>query len=280
MRMTGIVEQPRAIAPAPPARRRRMLLGIDFDAVTLEEAVERVLQIARGPEGSLILTPNVDHLIRTTRDPEFKRICQQGALVVADGIPVVWASRLLQQALPERVAGSDLMPMSAVAAAQRGLRYFFLGGSPGDAAKAAAKIAAAAGTDGLCGVDCPPFGFERDPAYIDALVERINAARPDILFVGLGSPKQEKLMAALRGRVHAAAMMAVGITFSYVAGSLKRAPRPIQRIGLEWLWRLAWEPRRLWRRYLQNLLLFPWLIGREALHLLLRALLPGRAATR
>jgi N-acetylglucosaminyldiphosphoundecaprenol N-acetyl-beta-D-mannosaminyltransferase len=278
--MTGIVEPPRTIAPAPARKPRRTLLGIDFDAVTLAEAVERVLQIARGREGGLILTPNVDHLIRTTRDPEFKRICQQGSLVVADGVPVVWASRLLNQALPERVAGSDLMPMSAVAAAQQGLRYYFLGGSPGDAAKAGARIAAAAGNDGLCGVDCPPFGFERDPRYVDAMVERINAARPDILFVALGSPKQEKLMAAIRGRVHIAAMMAVGITFSYVAGSMKRAPRPIQRVGLEWLWRLAWEPRRLWRRYLQNLLLFPWLVGREAMRGLLRALLPGRSTAR
>lgn len=262
---------------APPAAVARIkLLDVSFDAVTLDQAVERVLELCRTPSVDLILTPNVDHLIRTTRDAEFKRICQQGSLVVADGAPVVWTSRLLSRPLPERVCGSDLMPRIAEQAARAGLRYFLVGGPPGDAEKAAKVIADRAGLDGSCGVDCPPHGFERDKAYLSGLVERINEAQPDIVFIGLGSPKQEKLMIALRDRVEAGVMMAVGATFSFVAGTVRRAPTLIQALGLEWAWRLVCEPRRLWRRYAHNIALFPWLVLRELVRTTTRPQMPGR----
>jgi N-acetylglucosaminyldiphosphoundecaprenol N-acetyl-beta-D-mannosaminyltransferase len=274
--MTGIVEQKLGIVPRLDPPLRRTLLGIHFDAVTLDEAVEHALRLARSPSVDLILTPNVDHLIRTRTDPHFKQICQQGSLVLADGLPVVWASRWLNCPLPERVAGADVMPLIAVAAARSGLRYFFLGGTPGDAKKAAAVIAKQAGRDGLCGIECPPFGFEKDKGYVADMAARINAARPDILFVGLGSPKQEKLMVELCDRVHAKVMMAVGVTFSFLAGTVKRAPRRVQTAGFEWLWRLSREPRRLWRRYARNLALFPWLVFREKVRSILWPQVPGR----
>ena len=245
------------------ARPRREVLGIEFDAVNLEAAVDRVLTLAQTPGVDLVLTPNVDHVVRAGRDPGFMTVCRAGSLVVADGLPVVWASRLLGRPLPERVAGSDLMPRSAVAAARQGLRYYLLGGAPGDADRAAAVLATTAGADGCCGIDCPPLGFEQDPDYVAAMVARINAAAPNILYVGLGSPKQERLMMHLRDELATPVMMAVGVTFSFVAGTVKRAPRPFQRLGLEWFWRLACEPRRLWRRYADNLAVFPWLVARD-----------------
>lgn len=234
------------------------VLGVTIDVVTRAEAVARVLALV-GTQGAphLVLTPNTDHLLRARRDPAFAALCEQGSLVIADGQPVVWAARFLGRPLPERVAGSDVMPASVIAAAQRGMRYFFLGGNPGDAEAAARILAQRAGRDGLCGVDCPPFGFEKDPAYLDALVARIDAAAPDLVYVGLGSPKQELLMQALRPRLRTSVLMAVGVTFSFVAGTVKRAPRWMQKCGLEWFWRLCSEPRRLWRRYLDNLVFFP-----------------------
>lgn len=254
------------LAPAaPPAAPRRHVLGVAFDAVTLAQAVDRVLELARRPGVDLVLTPNVDHLVRAAADPSFAALCTQGSLVVADGLPVVWASRLLGEPLPERVAGSDLMPQVVIAAARAGMRYAFLGGAPGDAARAAGVLADRAGRDGCVLVECPPYGFERDPAALSAIASRIAAARPDLLFLGLGSPKQEWLMHELRGRVAVPVMMAVGVSFSFVAGTVRRAPGWLRRLGLEWAWRLSCEPRRLWRRYANDLLRFPWLVLRAKL---------------
>jgi N-acetylglucosaminyldiphosphoundecaprenol N-acetyl-beta-D-mannosaminyltransferase len=256
-----------APSPAAAARERRVhvLLGVPIDAVTMDQAVARLLELARTPGTDLVVTPNVDHLILAQRDPEFLAVYRRASMVVADGVPVVWAARFLGKPLPERVAGSDLMPRSVIEAARAGLRYYFVGGPPGDAEKAAAVLAARAGADGLCGIDCPPLGFENDPDYLRALVERINAARPHIVCLALGTPKQEKLMGRLQDRLEAGVLIGVGATLSFVAGTIKRAPNAFQKLGLEWLWRLVHEPRRLWRRYAGNLIAFPRLVLREKL---------------
>lgn len=248
--------------PTTPAPERISchVAGVRIDCVTEDQAIERILELARRPGADVVLTPNVDHILRTRRIPEFKAIYDNASLVVADGMPVVWASRILGQPLPERVAGSDLMPRCVVAAARAGLTYFFVGGMAGDAEQAARILADRAGHDGLVGIDCPPYGFEQDTAYVERLVERINAASPNLLFVGLGSPKQEFLIDRLRSRVAVNVMMGVGVTFSFVAGTVRRAPKLMQRLGLEWMWRLACEPRRLWRRYLDNLVRFPLVV--------------------
>ncbi|MEM7198743.1 MAG: WecB/TagA/CpsF family glycosyltransferase [Planctomycetota bacterium] len=278
--MQGIIEQRRAHGSEPPPAplapvAGRSLFGVRLDALTLQDAVRRILALARTPGPHLVMTPNVDHVLRARRDPEFAAACRMGSLVVADGLPLVWAARLLRRPLPERVAGSDLMPASAVAAAEQGLHFFLLGGAPGDAERTRQVIAERAGRDRCCGVECPPFGFENDASYMEALLQRINRASPDILYVGLGSPKQERLMMALRGRANVHVMMAVGVTFSFVAGTVRRAPPLVQRSGFEWLWRLCCEPRRLWRRYVGNLAVFPWLVLREWLAVTLRRHRPG-----
>lgn len=244
-------------------RHTQHLLGLTIDVVDMQQAVERLLELGRSSQTHIVVTPNVDHVILAQRDAEFRDVYRRASLVVADGQPVVWASRFLKKPLPERVPGSDLMPLSVVEAARRGLRYYFLGGPPGDGEKAAAILAERAGADGLCGIDCPPIGFEKDPAYMSALIERINAARPDILYVALGSPKGEKLLGRLQPEIHGGAMISVGATFSFVAGTIRRAPKLFQKIGMEWLWRLLLEPRRLWRRYASNLWTFPRLVLRE-----------------
>lgn len=236
------------------------LLGLRIHRVTIPQALSHALTLARAAKVSLVLTPNVDHVLRVRRDAEFRGFYAAADFVVADGQPVVWASRLLGKPLPERVAGSDLTPALCEAAAREGLRYYFIGGNPGDAERAAQVIAARAGRDGCAGIDCPPFGFEKDPAYLEQLLSKLRAAQPHIICVGLGSPKQERLMLQLRERLASGALFGVGVTFSFIAGTVKRAPKWLRKVGLEWLWRLACEPRRLWRRYLDNLLHFPWLV--------------------
>lgn len=242
------------------------VLGVRIHKVTFAEALEHAVRLAERRGRDLLMTPNADHLLRWHHDPSFRALYEHATFVIADGTSVVWASRVLGDPLPERVAGSDLMPALCERAARAGLGYYFVGGSPGDAERAAAVLAERAGRDGCVGIDCPPFGFERDPAYRDALAERIARARPHIVCVGLGSPKQERLMVELAPRIgDFGVMLGIGVTFSFVAGTVKRAPRLVQRMSCEWLWRLACEPRRLWRRYADNLISFPALVLRARL---------------
>lgn len=226
------------------------LARVRLHAVREVECVEHVVScLARG-QGGWIATANLDHLRRLQQPGEFQRVYEQADVVVADGMPVVWACRLQGTPVPERVAGSDLIRSLSAAAGRAGRSVFLLGGEPGTAEAAAAKLAAGAPGLRIAGTCCPPFGFERDPAQVAALRTSLAAACPDIVFVALGSPKQELLIAQLRDVLPGAWWIGVGISFSFVAGTVRRAPRWLQRLGLEWLHRLAQEPRRLGARYL------------------------------
>jgi N-acetylglucosaminyldiphosphoundecaprenol N-acetyl-beta-D-mannosaminyltransferase len=171
-------------------------------------------------------------------------------LVLADGMPHVWASRVRGTALPERVAGSDLIWSLTGEAARRARSVFLLGGEPGACEKAAERLREEFPELRIAGTLCPPHGFERDPHWKRRIVRSLQAARPDIVYVGLGFPKQERLISKLRWEFPDAWFLGVGISISFVAGDVRRAPAWMQRTGLEWVHRLAQEPRRLVRRYL------------------------------
>lgn len=237
-----------ATAPAPLPEVR--LLGVPLHATTLSGAVDHVAHSSRAGVGGWVITPNLDILRRLVREPEFVKLSSGATLRLADGQILVWASRLRGTPLPERVAGSDLIWALTARAAQDGLGVFFLGGNPG-AAQAAADVLLAK-NPGLrvAGVECPPFGFENDASYSANLRERIRASNPAIVYVALGSPKQEKLIAQLREVVPAAWLLGIGVTFSFVSGELRRAPVWVRKLGMEWLHRLIQEPRRLAKRYL------------------------------
>ena len=220
-----------------------------MDPVTFGGALDAIAALVDSRRGGLVVTPNVDHIVRLDRDATFRRVCDSADLSLADGTPVVWAARLLGTPLPEKVSGSDLMvPVSRLAAA-RAWRVYLLGGAPGAAEAAAASMAREHGTL-VVGVDAPLVSVEGDDAAERAIVERIQAARPDLVLVAFGSPKQERISARIRERVRPAVLLCVGMGLSYLAGQVSRAPRLLSRLGLEWLYRLAQEPRRLWRRYL------------------------------
>lgn len=229
---------------------RIRLLGVPIDRLTAPAAITAILAALREGRGGWVVTPNLDHLRRLVRDPEFAAICEDADLRLADGMPLVWASRLQRTPLPQRVAGSDLIWSLSEAAARQGRSIYLLGGNPGAAARAAEILATRFPGLLIAGVSCPEFGFDSDPARRQTVLAAVAGSRPDLVYVALGSPKQERLIRELRPLVPSAWCLGLGISFSFVTGEVRRAPRWMQRIGLEWAHRLRQEPRRLAGRYL------------------------------
>ena len=226
------------------------LRGTPFHAITEAQCIGHVLDELDAGRGGWIVTANLDFLRRLCCDRDFAALCAKATLLVADGMPLVWASWLQGTPLPERVAGSALTWSLTLTAGARGRSVFLVGGAPGTADAAASILCRRSPRVRIAGTACPEMGFERNPQAVIDLTETICAARPDIVYVALGSPKQELLIDRLRHRLPATWWMGVGISFSYLCGHVHRAPGWVQRIGLEWLHRLAQEPRRLARRYL------------------------------
>lgn len=233
----------------------RVTVGtIAFDDVTMTEAVARIQKMARSADtADHICTGNLHHLAMLQNDAEFRAVYESATLVLADGAPVVWLSRLSAgSTLRERVAGSDLFWELAALSAKTGLRLFYLGGAPSAAEGAAAVVRQRYPGACVCGTYCPPFeqfGTEAEQARIRTA---IREARPDILLVGLGAPKQEKWIAANKHLLEVPVSIGVGASFEMASGLVQRAPRWIQSIGLEWGYRMMQEPVRLWRRYVLN----------------------------
>lgn len=225
------------------------LCGIGIHAVGQAECVEYILgELERG-RGGWVVTPNIDHVLRTTRDPEFRELYSEATLRVVDGQVLVWALALQRTPVPERVAGSDLISLLSEGAASRKYSVFLLGGNPGTAKKAAEVLQARYPGLIVVGTECPPVGFDKDALAMARLSRRVHAARPDIVFVALGSPKQEVVIRHLRHDRPEAWWLGVGISFSFLCGEVQRAPVWMQRCGLEWLHRVMQEPGRLFRRY-------------------------------
>jgi N-acetylglucosaminyldiphosphoundecaprenol N-acetyl-beta-D-mannosaminyltransferase len=193
-------------------------------------------------------TANVDFVVQAMEDIELRRILMDAHLVLADGMPLVWASRWLGNPLPERVTGSDMVPRLLARAEEKGWRVFFLGGSPGSVAAAARNVQAKHPALNLVGAYSPPFRPLLEMDHADIL-HRIRAARPDLLLVAFGCPKQEKWINMHYREAGVPLCVGVGATIDFLAGTVSRAPRWMQRSGLEWVYRLAQEPGRLFRRY-------------------------------
>lgn len=196
------------------------------------------------------VTPNAHHIVEINKNRELRRIYEGADLVLPDGVSLLWASRLLGTPLRERVAGSDLFPRLCAAAAEYGYRVFLLGGEPGVASKAAEQLKRRHPGLRIVGFYSPQFGFESCPEENERIVRMTRESRPDILFVALGFPKQELWIYRYARACRVSIAIGVGAAFDFAAGTRRRAPRWMQRVGLEWLFRLLQEPRRLWYRYL------------------------------
>lgn len=237
-------------------------VGIDpYDFATVVRAI--VDRVRERNEFAFVVTPNAQHVVTLQYDERFRAIYERAFLVVPDGVPLLWAAKMLGQRLGGRVNGTDLLETLCAVAARERLRVFFLGGRVGAAAGAAAVLRRRYPDLDVCGTYCPSLGFERDPVERAKIVATINAAHPDLLFVGLGAPKQEYWIDDNAGRLNVGVALGIGVSFEFVAGLVARAPRWMQTYGLEWLFRLVSEPKRLWRRYLVGNVLFCAIVARQ-----------------
>jgi len=244
------------------SRDRRELLECPFDPVTMHSAVDQCLEWCHGPRvPHTVITANAGILCMMRRDPELREACHRGDLIVADGMSVVWTSRLAGIPFPERVAGVDLTGKLLEAASAHRLSAYFLGARPevvGELVRRCARdypgLKVAGSRDGYFG-----------PAEHQGIVDHIRQAAPHMLFVGMPSPFKETWCERHRAALNVPLIMGVGGTFDVLAGHVRRAPRPAQSMGLEWLWRLAMEPRKMWKRYLVTNTEYLWLAAREIL---------------
>ena len=231
------------------ARRRVRIGRIEVDAVTFDGALQAIDRLVARGAGGVVFTPNVDHVVTAEDDAAFRRAYEEASLSLADGKYVVWASRLLGTPLPEKVSGSDLIEPLLRLAGERRWRVFLLGGAPGVAEAAAERARRDFGVV-VVGTASPFVRLDGTPGDLDQGADAVASARPDLLLVAMGAPKQERWIHHNRSRLGHAVAIGVGASLDFVVGRIPRAPRWISRAGLEWLYRLAREPRRLAHRYL------------------------------
>ncbi len=246
------------------------LFGMSIDDVTMPVAVDTVWSWAQEKANTscrYVVTPNVDHVVMYQESEELRAAYHGAGLVLADGAPVVLASKLLRRALPERVAGSDLVPAlfdrAESESGSRPLKVFLLGAAPGVGNRAAEQINQRWSNIEVVGTLSPPLGFEKDDCENQKILDAVAEARPDVVLIGLGAPKQELWISRHADQLQAPAALCIGATIDFLAGEKSRSPRWMQQVGLEWLHRLASEPTRLGRRYLRDAWIFPKLVWQE-----------------
>lgn len=238
------------------------LLGVTVDNLSMSETIAQIEGMISSGSFSYVVTPNVDHLIKLQKDRVFQSIYQGASLAVPDGVPLLWAARILGTPLKERVNGTDLFVKLCEVAALKGYSIYLLGGDTGVAERASKLLQEKYSGLKVAGYYCPEFGFDSDLTECQRIQQKIAASQADMLFVGLGAPKQERWIAKFGAGCKVGVAIGIGVSFSFIAGDIKRAPIWMQKRGLEWLWRLLAEPRRLSKRYLVDDMPFLWLVAK------------------
>ncbi len=256
MKTTAENEPPKLRTASTP-RSCIAILGVPFDSVSMDDTVGLIEEMVRSRKPHYLATANVDFTVQALEDEELRRILFDAHLVVCDGTPLIWASRWLGNPLPERVAGSDLVPLLIKIAAAKGYRIYFLGGREDVTQRAISRLSEQYPHLQIVGYDSPPYAPLHDMDHA-AIAAKIRAAKPDLLFVSFGCPKQEKWIAMNYRTLGVPVSVGVGATIDFLAGEVSRAPRWMQRCGLEWIFRLLQEPRRLFKRYVKDFWVFGW----------------------
>ena len=227
-------------------------MNITIDNLTMAEAVASIDQLVIKRTPSYVVTPNVDHLMKLQKDPEFQQVYESADLILTDGKPLLWIADLYKTPIKEKVSGSDLFPELCQLAADRGYNMFFLGAMEGIAARAAENLTRRFPGLHVTGTYSPPYGFEKDPAQVAEICEMVQAAKTDILIVGLGCPKQEKFIYNHLAELNVPVSLGLGASIDFEAGNIKRAPKWMRDHGLEWAYRITQDPKRLLKRYLED----------------------------
>lgn len=239
------------------------VFGITIDNISIESTLKRIDESLLNHQKGIVVTPNVDHVVKLKNDLEFKRIYDEAFLVLNDSTILKRSAMLLGHKMKDKISGSDLFLILCEHAEIRNYKVYFLGGMPGVADKAAVNLLKRLPKLKIVGTYSPPFGFEKDEDECKKIVHLINDVKPDILFIGLGAPKQEKFADKYYRDYHSCISLCVGASFDFQAGSIKRAPMILQKIGLEWFYRFYKEPKRLFKRYFVDDMRFFCIFAKE-----------------
>jgi N-acetylglucosaminyldiphosphoundecaprenol N-acetyl-beta-D-mannosaminyltransferase len=236
---------------APDRQTERIRIGgLPIDCLSFERAMDAIEALVAAGRGGSVFTPNVDHVVQFAENPLLRAAYETASLSLADGMPLVWASRLAGVPLPEKVSGSDLTLPLLQRAASRAWRVFFLGGAEGVADTAKARVREMLPELNVVGTLSPRVDIGEPPERRAWVLDAVRATSPHIVLVALGAPKQELFIAESQSALRPAVLLGIGASLDFLAGVMPRAPGWMSRFGLEWAFRLAREPRRLWRRYL------------------------------
>lgn len=228
---------------------RIKFLNTEVDNLTMNEAINQIDRLIQMRTPSYVVTPNVDHIAKLEKDEEFKDVYKNADLILTDGMPLIWISKLKGNPIKEKVSGSDLFPKICELASNKGYSVFLLGAAEGIADKAAENLKNKYEGLNIVGTYSPSYGFEKKSDEIDKIIRIINECKPDILAVGLGAPKQEKFLYKYKKRLNVPISLAIGASIDFEAGNIKRAPKWMSEHGLEWFYRFLKEPKRLFKRY-------------------------------
>jgi N-acetylglucosaminyldiphosphoundecaprenol N-acetyl-beta-D-mannosaminyltransferase len=223
---------------------------IHADCVTRDEALDVIERLVGEKRGGYVVTPNVDHVVLAEGHEGLRESYAKASLSLLDGTPLWWMSRALGQPVPEKVSGSDLVRPLMARAAARGWRVYLLGGMPGVGEAARDVLVRELPGLDVAGIDAPPVGFERDPATLAPVLARVREARAQLVLVALGCPKQELFMCRCKDELAPAVSLGIGASLDFISGRVQRAPAWMSRAGLEWMYRLGQDPRRMAARYL------------------------------
>lgn len=228
---------------------RMDFLNTRVDNLTMEEALVKTQKLIEENKTAYVVTPNVDHIVVMEKDEEFSKLYREADLVLTDGKPLIWISKLHGTPIKEKISGSDFFPELCGLAAKQGYSIFILGAAEGIAAKAAKNLQKKYPGLQIAGTYSPPFAFEENEEELQKIQDMIRAANPTILAVSLGSPKGEKFIYRHKDAYGVPLSISIGATIDFEAGNVKRAPKWMSDHGLEWLYRMAKEPKRLAKRY-------------------------------
>ena len=229
---------------------RMKFMNTEVDSLNMAEVLDRIDKLIQIKKKSYVVTPNVDHIVQLEKDSELQKVYKNADLILADGKPLIWISNYYKTPIKEKVSGSDLFPLLCEMAGKKGYKMFFLGAAEGVAARAATNLKKRYSNLEVAGVYSPPFGFEENEEEVEKILQMIIKSNVDILIVGLGAPKQEKFIFKYHDRLNVPISLGLGASLDFEAGNIKRAPKWMQKSGLEWLFRITQDPRRMFKRYI------------------------------